>query len=102
MSFRLTTHEALSLFCAEWLEPGAHGELVWSLEDREKQEQVDILKRFFGGLRGIRVENVGANRATFYKIIMPHSARGCGKIRWLMDEQMVKLKVGVVTFNSAL
>ena len=63
---------------------------------------MDILKRFFGGLRGIRVENVGANRATFYKIIMPHSARGCGEIRWLMDEQMVKLKVGVVTFNSAL
>ena len=88
LTVRLTLHEVLSLFGGElqWEEDG-DGVLVSDISQLSEGEQLNFYHRLMGGKRGIRQDKVGANRATFYKILMASAKRGCRELRWFLNEQ---------------
>ena len=61
--------------------------LVSDISQLSEGEQLNFYHRLMGGKRGIRQDKVGANRATFYKILMASAKRGCRELRWFLNEQ---------------
>ena len=62
------------------------GVLSADISDLDEAEMLALYMRFFGK-RGIRIDNVGANNATYYKVLMASTKRGCRELRWHLREQ---------------
>eukprot|EP00966_Prymnesium_polylepis_P114278 2640504-Prymnesium_polylepis.2 len=87
LEIRLTLHEVLSLLGGglKW-EEDSDGVLVYDFSELSEAELLDYYCRLFGK-RGIRLDRIGANNATFYKILMASNKRGCRELRWSLHEQ---------------